>query len=201
MGFPGLCRASGARSRDARNAGAKQADGNAAPALRTKPPHAQNPEKTSSSRERQNPAGTPQTRIPQLFDTRTPRDKPFRITRGSAMRLRHSRSAEPRRGGTTPRTPGASPGTNLAPNPSLGEAAQSAGGFPPARDACAAPPTPAPAACAKKNVPAGFPRENVFFQEAFALRLICGGGARRRARARPSPRADRTPTVPESRRH
>ena len=53
----------------------------------------------------------------------------------------------------------------------------------------------------KKNVPAGFPRENVFFQEAFALRLICGGGARRRARARPSPRADRTPTVPESRRH
>ena len=53
----------------------------------------------------------------------------------------------------------------------------------------------------EKNVPAGFPRGNVFFQEAFALRLICGGGARRRARARPSPRADRTPTVPESRRH
>ena len=50
----------------------------------------------------------------------------------------------------------------------------------------------------KKFVPAGSPGGNVFFQEAFALRLICGG-AKLRARARPAPRAGRTPTARERR--
>ena len=72
----------------------------------------------------------------------------------------------------------------------------------PARAGCLCrPPTPAPATCAKKKRSRRIYPQERFFQEAFALRLICGGGARRRARARPSPRADRTPTVPESRRH
>ena len=48
----------------------------------------------------------------------------------------------------------------------------------------------------KKTFPRDFPA-GTFFQEAFALRLICGGGAKPRARARPDPRADRTPTAPE----
>ena len=57
---------------------------------------------------------------------------------------------------------------------------------------------PLPSREQKKTFPRDFPA-GTFFQEDFALRLICGGGAKPRAPARPGPRADRTPTAPERR--
>ena len=155
MWFLGLCRASGARSRDAQNAATNPSPRGNSP----EPPAARGSEPSARRRSRLRPlASRRRIRPPKLPAHSKPRrgDTTARRNKSSARVIRRKRRAtgerhnlprkapragtrrflgvpalsEPRRGSTTPRTPGVSLGTSLASktNLSLEEAAQSAEG-------------------------------------------------------------------------
>ena len=184
MGFSGLCRASGARSRAARNAATNPPRGNA-----SEPP----------ARAREQTKCAPTKPLAETTGALRASERRHNLRTGTKQARGNTpvscgvpASVEPRRGDTTPRTPGVSPGNSLASktNPSLGEAAQSAEGRRVFR---------AKRKRSRERVARG--NADIMNQKVFALRrrIICGGDAKRRARERRGPRAARTPTVPEPR--
>ena len=119
MGFSGLCRASGARSRAARNAATNPPRGNA-----SEPP----------ARAREQTKCAPTKPLAETTGALRASERRHNLRTGTKQARGNTpvscgvpASVEPRRGDTTPRTPGVSPGNSLASktNPSLGEAAQS----------------------------------------------------------------------------